>query len=74
MNIDIETDINSLVTHGSFVRFLQFIETLKDEQIADLHEAEPHKVQQISGRILSYDQILEMCDYKESLRNINPKV
>ena len=69
--IDIETDISALKSHSSFVRFLQFVEILKDEQIAELHEAEPHKVQQISGRILSYDQLLEMCDYKDSLRNIN---
>lgn len=72
--IDIETDISTLKTHSSFVRFLQFVEVLKDEQIADLHDAEPHKVQQISGRILSYDQLLEMCDYKDSLRNINTEV
>lgn len=68
MNIDIETDIKNLSTHGSFVRFLEFIETLKDEQVAELHDAPTEKVQQISGRILSYDQILEMCEYKESLR------
>lgn len=71
---DIETDISALKTHSAFVRFLQFVEVLKDEQIADLHDAEPHKVQQISGRILSYDQLLEMCDYKDSLRNVNTEV
>ena len=71
---DIETDISTLKTHSAFVRFLQFVEILKDEQIADLHDAEPHKVQQISGRILSYDQLLEMCDYKDSIRNINAEV
>jgi|TARA_R100000149_G_C5878449_1_gene142647 hypothetical protein len=72
--IDIETDISALKTHSAFVRFLQFVEILRDEQIAELHEAEPHKVQQISGRILSYDQLLEMCDYKDSIRNINTQV
>ena len=71
---DIETDISTLKTHSAFVRFLQFVEVLKDEQIADLHDAEPHKVQQISGRILSYDQLLEMCYYKDSLRNVNTQV
>jgi|TARA_R110000787_G_scaffold153919_4_gene267807 hypothetical protein len=71
---DIETDISTLKTHSAFVRFLQFVEVLKDEQIADLHDAEPHKVQQISGRVLSYDQLLEMCDYKDSIRNINAQV
>ena len=58
---DIETDISTLKTHSAFVRFLQFVEVLKDEQIADLHDAEPHKVQ-------------EMCDYKDSIRNINSQV
>ena len=71
---DIDTDIQTLVTHSAFVRFLQFIETLRDEQIAELHDSPTDKVQQISGRILSYDQILEMCEYKDSLRHINADV
>jgi hypothetical protein len=71
---DIDTDIKTLATHSAFVRFLQFIETLRDEQIAELHDSPTDKVQQISGRILSYDQILEMCEYKDSLRHINTNV
>jgi hypothetical protein len=62
---DINLDIETLKTHDTFVRFLGFIETLKNECISDLHDASLDKIQQISGRILSYDQILEMTEYSD---------
>lgn len=65
MDNNIDRDIDTLVTHDTFIRFLNFIETLRDECISDLHNANTETVQQISGRILSYDQILEMTNFKE---------
>ena len=62
---NIDRDIDTLKTHDTFIRFLYFIDTLREECIADLHNAETEKIQQISGRILSYDQILEMTEYKD---------
>lgn len=62
---NIDRDIDTLKTHDTFIRFLNFIDTLREECIADLHNAETDKIQQISGRILSYDQILEMTEFKD---------
>jgi len=62
---NIDRDIDTLKTHDTFIRFLSFVETLRDECISDLHESPTDKIQQISGRILSYDQILEMTQFKD---------
>jgi hypothetical protein len=62
---NIDKDIDTLKTHDTFIRFLLFIEELRDECIAELHESSSEKIQQISGRILSYDQILEITEYKQ---------
>lgn len=62
---NIDRDIDTLKTHDTFIRFLYFIETLRDECISDLHESSTEKIQQISGRILSYDQILEITEFKD---------
>ena len=62
---NINRDIDTLKTHDTFIRFLNFIDTLREECIADLHNAKIDKIQQISGRILSYDQILEMTEFKD---------
>ncbi len=62
---NIDRDIDTLKTHDTFIRFLYFVETLRDECISDLHESSTEKIQQISGRILSYDQILEMTEFKD---------
>ena len=62
---NIDRDIDTLKTHDTFIRFLSFVETLRDECIADLHNANTEKIQQISGRILSYDQLLEMTQFKD---------
>ena len=60
---DIQTDIKTLQMHDSFARSLSMIHSLRDETIAELHEADESRIQQISGRILTYDQILQMCDW-----------
>lgn len=51
-------------------QFADFLESIKDERescIAALFNAEPHKMQQISGQILAYDQILRMTRADEVL-------
>jgi|TARA_R110002050_G_C8641588_1_gene489356 hypothetical protein len=62
---DINTDIDFLKTQDAFLRFMGFVQTLKDECISDLHDASTDKIQQISGRILSYDQLLEITEYSD---------
>jgi hypothetical protein len=68
---DIDSDIKTLQGYDTFIRFLSFVEILREECVSDLHDAPTEKVQQISGRILSYDQILEMTDYKSLKHLVN---
>ncbi len=60
----LETDLKTLSNHEHFARFLQVVEDLREETIEELHNATNENIQQISGRIITYDQILQMCDWK----------
>ena len=60
----LEEDLKILSNHESFARFLHVISDLREETIEDLHKANNETIQQVSGRILTYDQILQMCDWR----------
>ena len=60
----LETDLKTLSKHEHFARFLQVVEDLREETIEELHNATNENIQQVSGRIITYDQILQMCDWK----------
>tara|TARA_R100001244_G_scaffold126540_1_gene96914 strand:- start:3646 stop:3864 length:219 start_codon:yes stop_codon:yes gene_type:complete len=62
--VSLEKDIESLSNYEHFARFIKVIEQLREECIADMHEASTDQLQQIAGRILSYDQLLQMVDWK----------
>lgn len=62
--MSLEKDIESLSNYEHFARFIKVIEQLREECIADMHEASTDQLQQIAGRILSYDQLLQMVDWK----------
>lgn len=61
----IQDDIKSLQNYEAFARFINLIHSLREETISELHEAPSEKMQQISGRIITYDQILQMCDWEK---------
>ncbi len=63
--VNIQEDIKSLQNYESFARFIDLIHSLREETISELHEAPSDKMQQISGRIITYDQILQMCDWEK---------
>ena len=63
--MDIEKILKDLSNHHQFAQFLDFISSLREESIAELHEADTETIQQVSGKILTYDQILVMCKYAE---------
>ena len=67
--MSLETDLTTLSNHEHFARFLQVISDLREETIEELHNASNEQIQQISRRILTYDQILQMCD----CRNLQTK-
>jgi hypothetical protein len=63
--MNLQDDLNTLRTHDSFIRYLRVINELREETISELHEASTDKIQQLSGRILSYDQILHLSNFTE---------
>jgi hypothetical protein len=62
--MNLESDLKTLSKHEQFARFLSVIEDLREETIEELHNATNENIQQVSGRIITYDQILQMCDWK----------
>jgi hypothetical protein len=63
--MSLENDLQSLGNHEHFARFLKVVSELREETIEELHNASNEQIQQISGRILTYDQILQMCDWRK---------
>lgn len=59
-----EEDIKALSQHETFARFIQSIESAREEVIADLAGAPSEQIQQLAGRILAYDDILKMVDWE----------
>ncbi len=65
----IEEDIEHLKRHDSFNRLIDFIKLMREECISDMHDVPTDKLQQLSGRILSYDQIITMASWAETSPN-----
>ena len=63
--MSLEKDIETLSNYEHFARFINTIEQLREECLSDMHEASTEALQQLSGRILSYDQILQIVDWKK---------
>ena len=61
--MSIEEDLKTLSHHEHFARFIKLINSLREECIAEMHESSTDNLQQLSGRIISYDQILQMTDW-----------
>jgi hypothetical protein len=62
--MNIQDDIKALQSYEQFARFINMIHDLREETIAEMHEAPTEQLQQLSGRIITYDQILQMADFK----------
>jgi len=69
--MSLQEDLKALSNHEHFARFLQVISDLREETIEELHNADSDKIQQISGRILTYDQILQMSDWRTIRRRFS---
>ena len=66
--MNIQDDIKTLYNYEAFARFMKMVHQLREESIEDLHEATSDNIQQISGRIITYDQLLQLVNWEE-LRN-----
>jgi len=63
--MSIQDDIKALHNHETFARFIGMIYALREETISEMHEAPTEQLQQLSGRIITYDQILQMSGWEE---------
>ena len=62
-----EDDIKALSNYEAFARFIQSVESAREECISDLNSSNVEQVQQLAGRILAYDDLMKMANW-ESLR------
>ena len=63
--MNIQDDIKTLHNYEAFARFIKMVHELREETIAELHEATSDNIQQVSGRIITYDQILQLVNWSE---------
>ena len=63
--MQIQDDINTLHNYEAFARFIKMVHELREETIAELHESTSDNIQQVSGRIITYDQILQLVNWSE---------
>jgi len=61
--MQIQDDIKTLQQYDFFARFVDLIHQFREECIEEMHKASSEQIQQLSGRIISYDQILQMVDF-----------
>lgn len=66
-------NIKVLQNHEAFGGFVESIVQMREEAIKDMHSRGSEQLQQISGRILAIDEILEMCNV-ELLRKRFPNI
>lgn len=60
----LEESLEALSNHESFATFILTIRDLREEAIEELHKADFEQIQQVAGRIITYDQILQMTNYR----------
>lgn len=56
----LQNHIAGLQHHESFAHMVKEIEAMREESIQELHSADIDKISQISGKILAYDEVLEL--------------
>jgi hypothetical protein len=67
----LEEAVSTLKHHESFGVFIGSIHQMREEAIADMNKAPLEQVQQLSGKILAYDDILQMSNHEEVRRRFN---
>ena len=66
--MQIQEDIKTLYNYEAFARFIKLIHNLREEAIEELHEASNETIQQVSGRIITYDQLLQLVNWEELVK------
>ena len=60
----IEYTIECVTGHSATFRGNRMYTMTREEAIAELHEAGTDNIQQVSGRIITYDQILQFAGWE----------
>ena len=66
--MQIQDDIKTLHNYEAFARFIKLIHNLREEAIEELHEASNESIQQVSGRIITYDQVLQLVNWEDLVK------
>ena len=66
--MQVQEDIKTLHNYEAFARFIKLIHNLREEAIEELHEASNETIQQVSGRIITYDQVLQLVNWEELVK------
>ena len=66
--MQVQDDIKTLHNYEAFARFIKLIHNLREEAIEELHEASNETIQQVSGRIITYDQLLQLVNWEELVK------
>jgi len=61
----LEEAVNALKHHDSYAVFLHNVHQLREETISELNKSSTQEVQQTSGKILAYDEILRIGNFEE---------
>lgn len=64
----LEQDLKWLSGHPQFANFAKALIEQRESYISSLHDAEPNRIMQISGRILAYDDLIRMINADELIR------
>jgi|TARA_R100000479_G_C6258948_1_gene155153 hypothetical protein len=67
----LEESVNTLKHHESFGAFINNVHQLREEAIGELNAAPTEQVQQLSGKILAYDEVLRMANFEEIRRRFS---
>lgn len=66
--MNLSDSIAVLANHEAFANYLNYIKGMREQAIADMHNLSTDGLQQISGRILAYNDILAMSDSERVFR------
>jgi len=61
--------LERLHNSSEFLQFLEYLAQSRERYIACMHEASTEAIQQISGRILAIDEVLQLGEYEKLKSN-----
>ena len=60
--MNLQDSVNMLANYEAFAVYLKNVKQMREQAIADMHNVNTDALQQISGRILAYNDILSMSE------------